>query len=186
MKNLWFASAWLLAVSSTHAESKPTAVPDVVEATYYQCESSAGAKRISTLPPQDDEKCEVQGVYVEANPERPGLEGYSAVFSDGNTAILINEERFKVDGAVREAWVMLAYATPHPYGSTNYTRVVAKWTVDCENHTVASGTSAFYDVSGDKVSHVASRDPTAPEEPMPNTAAEAVMKAVCAFTPSTK
>lgn len=186
MKSLWFATVSVLFAAATHAETKPTNVPDIVETTYYQCESTAGAKRISPLPAQDDETCTVQGVYVETNPERPGLEGYSAVFSDGNTAILINDERFKIDGDVREAWVMLAYATPHPYGTTNYSRIVAKWTVDCANSTVASGTSTLYNVSEDNVSSIASKDPSGPEEPMPNTAAEAVMKAVCTFTPSTK
>ena len=176
----------MLLATAAHAESKPTTVPDIVETTYYQCESAAGAKRISPLPPQEDESCAVQGVYVEANPQRPGLDGYLAVFSDGNTAILINEERFKMDGDVREAWVMLAYATPHPYGTTSYSRVVAKWTVDCGKSTVANGASTLYNVSGDDVSSIASKDPSGPEEPMPNTAAEAVMKAVCAFTPTTK
>lgn len=186
MKGLWFATVSVLVAVAAHAETKPTPVPDIVETTYYQCESAAGAKRISSLPPQDDERCAVQGVYVEANPERPGLDGYSAVFSDGNTAILINDERFKVDGDVREAWVMLAYAAPRTYGTTNYSRVVAKWTVDCANSKVASGTSTLYNVSGNDVSSIASKDATEPEEPMPNTAAEAVMKAVCAFTPTTK
>jgi hypothetical protein len=186
MKNLGFAAACVLAASSAQAESKPTNVPDVVETTYYQCESAAGAKRISALAPQDDETCSVQGVYIETNPERPGLEGYAAVFSDGSTAILINDERFKIDGDVREAWVMLTYATPHPYGSTNYSRIVAKWTVDCAANTVASGTSSFYNVSGDEVSNVATKDASAAQEPMPNTAAEAVMKAVCSFAPSAK
>jgi hypothetical protein len=184
MKRIFLLTALLVGAHTAHADTVPTKLADVLSATQYRCTQSDGTSRTSILNPQPGETCTSAGRFFIPNFARPGLVGYGVIAADDSTGVLVNINRITVRGRLRDAWILLTYAQTQHDGPKPYTRIVAKWTIDCGAHTYTYGASTLYSVSGDNTEVAGSMLPNlVPTDAVPNSIADNVVQGICDYTP---
>ncbi len=154
--------------------------PDLIHPSVYRCARSDGRVEYTNVQKPPAKACTVIFGYASPNPARPGLAGYR-VLVDSEPAVFFSTERMSISSNPRSLWVLLSYAKSQvpPPGGKSWTRVLARYDVDCVRGTTRIGKGAAYAVEGDTVVLAGGTPPADEQEAMPGTVGDGILSAVC-------
>lgn len=166
-------------VSAVHSATS-TLNPDVEEASVYRCTRGDSVKYTND-DPKIGQACTKLFVYGRAAIGRPGLSTYRVLYYNADPVALYSTDRLDLAGNPRIAWVMLSYIAPLRHGehAQPYTRMVAKFTVDCVHSTIGATSGYDFAVEGGRVLSVGPEPVWPVSEPLPATVTDSVLKHLC-------